>query len=183
MHSIDVSHNQVTTRCGSTEGMFIMQSVQITSAEFRKVLGTFATGVTVVTTQIHGKVHGMTANAFTSVSLNPPLVLVAVNKEAETYQYIQAAKKFGISILSADQSDLSNYYAGEPDPEIEKTIQYDYLNDIPVLGTCLSNLVCNLWAEYDGGDHSLFIGEVTALKLQGGNPLLFFSSKYRELSN
>lgn len=160
-----------------------MQSVQITPAEFRKVLSTFATGVTVVTTQVNDKVHGMTANAFTSVSLNPPLVLVAVSKDAETHQYIQETGKFGISILSGKQSDLSNYYAGKPDPEIEATLHYEYINEIPVLGTCLSNLVCNLWAQYEGGDHTLFVGEVTALRLLQGDPLLFFQSRYHELTN
>jgi flavin reductase len=160
-----------------------MQSVQITPAEFRKVLSTFATGVTVVTTQVQGKVHGMTANAFTSVSLNPPLVLVSVTKDAETHQYIQETGKFGISILSAEQSDLSNYYAGKADPEIEATLVYDYMNDIPVLRTCISSLVCNLWAQYDGGDHTLFVGEVIGQKMLQGNPLIFFQSKYRGLTD
>jgi flavin reductase len=85
--------------------------MNISQADFRKALGCFATGVTVITVDEGGEVHGMTANAFSSVSLDPPLVLVCVGHQARTHAFLQAKKRFGVNVLAADQRAISEYYA------------------------------------------------------------------------
>lgn len=149
--------------------------------DFRQALGTFATGVTVVTTVKDGAVHGMTANAFTSVSLEPPLVLVSVDKRAHTHGLILSSRLFGVNILREDQEDYSRHFSGKPDPAVEARLQYEWVDGIPVLTDSLASLACRLWADYDGGDHTLFVGRVAALEIRDGNPLLFFRSAYRRV--
>lgn len=156
-----------------------------TSLDFRQTMGKFATGVTIVTTPKGDGVHGMTANAFMSVSLEPPLVLISVDKRANTHRFIRETKCFGINILRDGQTDISNHFAGKPDPKVGQAMTYDRLADVPVLSDCLANIACRLWAKYDGGDHSLFVGEVLALQEKGteDNPLLFFQGTYRKIGS
>src|SRR5438309_8833172 len=85
--------------------------MSLTTAEFRKAMGSFATGVTIITLDLDGEVHGMTANAFTSVSLDPLLVLVCVDHKARTHAHLHARKRFGVNVLAADQKRISEYYA------------------------------------------------------------------------
>src|SRR2546423_6025315 len=85
--------------------------MSLTTAEFRKAMGSFATGVTIITLDLDGEVHGMTANAFCSVSLDPVLVLVCVDHRARTHAHLQARKRFGINVLRSDQQAISEYYA------------------------------------------------------------------------
>lgn len=156
-------------------------TTQFDSTEFRRALGTFCTGVTVVTIPHADGVAGMTANSFTSVSLDPPLVLVSVGKTSATCGRIREAGRFGVTILASDQIDVSNYFAGKRTPEVEATLAYDWHEDIPMLASGLANLACRLWAEYDGGDHALFVGEVLGLRIQKtDDPLLYFKG-YRQL--
>lgn len=149
------------------------------AADFRRTLATFATGITVVTSVEEGGVHGMTANSFASVSLDPPLILVSVDKKTRTHELIAKAQKFGVSILRRDQEVYSRHFAGKPDPHLQP--EYDWVGEVPVLADCLSWLACRLWASYEGGDHTIYVGEVLALRVHGGEPLIFFGSAYREL--
>ncbi|MCL6446364.1 MAG: flavin reductase family protein [Alicyclobacillus sp.] len=151
---------------------------RIDPQEFRKAMGLFATGVTVVTTLDQKSVHGMTANAFTSVSLDPPLVLVSVDKRAETHSLIPACQSFGVNILRNDQEQLSRRYATKHDPVQDSQDLYDIVDGIPVMKDCLCAIACTLWRSYDGGDHTLYLGEVIHLRASQGEPLIFFSSKY-----
>ncbi|GEO27238.1 flavin oxidoreductase [Alicyclobacillus acidoterrestris] len=150
-------------------------------ADFRKVMGKFASGVTVVTTEVSGVIHGMTANAFISVSLDPSLVLISVDKRAKTHGYIQETGTFGISILSEEQQTLSNLFAQSSTPDASAGIRYERLNDVPVLADTVATIACELWASYDGGDHTLFVGLVTSLAHSDKNPLLYFGSQYHTL--
>lgn len=155
---------------------------QFNALDFRQAMGKFATGVTVVTTPGGEEgVHGMTANAFMSVSLEPPLVLVSVDKRANTHQYIAQAKYFGVNILRADQSGVSNHFAGKPSIEVQQGLKYDWHDKVPILSDCLANIACRLWASYDGGDHTLYVGEVIALNVTEADPLLYFQGNYRAL--
>ncbi len=154
-------------------------STQFDSSEFRKAMGTFATGVTVVTTTKGEEVFGMTANSFTSISLNPPLVLVSVGKNLSMHDWIHDAGIFGVTVLSADQRDASDFFAGKRTPEVEASLSYDWHENIPMLSGGLANVACRLWAEYDGGDHTLFIGEVLGLRVQGKNNPLLYHGGYR----
>lgn len=151
------------------------------SLDFRQTMGKFATGVTVVTTPDGEGVHGMTANAFMSVSLEPPLVLVSVSKRANTHRNIKKANCFGVNILRDDQRDLSDHFAGRLNVDLEQKLQYHWHDDIPLLSDCLANIACRLWTSYDGGDHTLYVGEVLALKHDEANPLIFFEGSYRTL--
>ncbi|WP_342431445.1 flavin reductase family protein [Neobacillus sp. FSL H8-0543] len=147
---------------------------------FRNAMGKFATGITVVTTEVNSEPHGMTANAFVSVSLTPKLVLVSIDKRAKILSKIQDSKKFAISFLSADQEAESMRFAGQLKEDIPYS--FDRFGELPVIKGALANMSCNLYNEVEAGDHILFIGEVTDLQVNEGDPLLYFGGKYRTLT-
>lgn len=158
----------------------------IDEKDFRRVLGAFATGVTIVTTRAGDKVHGLTANAFCSVSLSPPLVLVCVNKNAQSHEVIMQGKCFAVNILSADQRHIAERFAQEA---LSSAARFDKLElrtaitGAPVLGESLGWVDCKLTASHDGGDHTIFVGEAVALG--GGekeSPLLYFRGEYQILN-
>ncbi|GAA0330308.1 flavin reductase family protein [Bacillus carboniphilus] len=148
---------------------------------FRNAMGKFATGITVITTEVDGNVHGMTANAFMSVSLNPKLVVVSIDHKARMHDIIKNAGKFAVSILAKDQEEYSMIFAGQR--KDEETIQFKRFNDMPVIDDALVNLTCRLHDAHVAGDHTLYIGEVTDLTMQDGDPILYFGGKYRSMTN
>ncbi|MGB8771886.1 MAG: flavin reductase family protein [Candidatus Korobacteraceae bacterium] len=156
----------------------------VTPNEFRAALGRFATGVTVITVETaEGQVHGMTANAFCSVSLQPPLVLVCIDHLAETYLHIRERRKFGVSVLREEQEALSEFFA---DPERNRDAGYrlgirywPMQSGTPVLQNTLANLDCSVVNAYEGGDHTIFVGEVREVSVADGAPLLYFRGRYR----
>ena len=153
-------------------------------AEFRKAMGSFATGVTIITLDVEGEVHGMTANALASVSLNPPLLLVCVDQAARTHAHLHARKRFGVNILADGQRQISEYYARPVEEQIEKesAARFDRTPlGTPVLHGALSYLECRLQWTHDAGDHTIFIAEVEDVVVRSGEPLLFFRSQYRQI--
>lgn len=158
----------------------------VTQTEFRKAMGSFATGVTVITVDYEGEVHGMTANAFTSVSLDPLLVLVCVDHRARTHTHLHARKRFGVNVLAENQRTISEYYA-RPTPthqnaEQEAGARFDRTqHGTPVLHGALSYLECRLHSAQDAGDHTIFIAEVEDVVVRAGDPLLYFRSAYRQI--
>lgn len=148
------------------------------TTDFRRALGHFATGVTVVTLWREGVLHGMTANAFSSVSLDPPLVLVCVDKSGSTHDAIPMVGRFAVNILGEDQRSLSQYFAGQRDPAVEVPLKGEAKARSPIIDGCIAWLDCTLWNQYDGGDHSIFVARVEGLQVPGGRPLLFFAGKY-----
>ena len=157
----------------------------LTATDFRRALGAFATGVTVITVDQEGEVHGMTANAFTSVSLDPPLVLVCVDHRARTHAHLHARKRFGVNVLSNEQQAISEYYArsGETHQHAEKAgaIFDRTAHGTPVLRGALAYLECKLLKSEKAGDHTVFIAEVEEIEVREGEPLLYFRSEYRGL--
>jgi flavin reductase (DIM6/NTAB) family NADH-FMN oxidoreductase RutF len=155
-------------------------------SEFRKAMGSFATGVTIITVDLDGEVHGMTANAFTSVSLDPFLVLVCVDHAARTHAHLHAKKRFGINVLCENQQAISDYYA-RPDrdhhsAEDETDAKFDRTqHGTPVLHGSLAYLECRLHTVQEAGDHTIFIAEVEDVVVREGKPLLFFRGKYRKV--
>ena len=152
----------------------------IEEAEFRRVLGHFATGVAVVTASDGaGPPRGLTANAIASVSLDPPLVLVCVELGADTHEVIAAAQAFAISVLHADDEArarrFASYAAGEKFDGVAFTAE---VTGAPILDDALAWVDCRLWATYDGGDHTIFVGEVVAGDAVDGPPLLYFRGGY-----
>lgn len=151
--------------------------------EFRDAMGRFATGVVVVSTEHEGQAHAMTANAFMSGSLQPPLVLVSVAHTARMHGRIGAAGRFGISVLGQGQLAVSNHFAGKPSPD--HTPQFDRLLDVPVVGGAAVQLVAELRHAYPCGDHTLFVGEALVLRsaVQPPQPLLFHAGRYAQLAS
>jgi flavin reductase (DIM6/NTAB) family NADH-FMN oxidoreductase RutF len=149
-------------------------------------MGSFATGVTVITVEREpGLVHGMTANSFTSVSLDPLLILVCVDQSARLLGYLKVQRRFGVNILQAAQRPISDFFAKpqqEPAIEAQLGIRFQWTNSgIPLLADSLAQLACNVVAEHKTGDHTIFIGEVESLHLKEGNPLIYYRGQYREL--
>ncbi|HEY4764532.1 MAG TPA: flavin reductase family protein [Candidatus Sulfotelmatobacter sp.] len=155
-------------------------------AEFRRAMGCFATGVTIVTVDLDGEVHGMTANAFASVSLDPMLVLVCVDHTTRTHAHLHAKKRFGINVLCQEQRAISEYYA-RPErthehAEQEAGARFERTrHGTPMLEGSLAYLECRLHSAEVAGDHTIFIAEVEDVVVREGEPLLFFRGKYRKV--
>jgi flavin reductase (DIM6/NTAB) family NADH-FMN oxidoreductase RutF len=148
--------------------------------KFRTAMGKFATGVTVIGTEVEGNVHGMTANAFMSVSLDPKLVVVSIGEKAKILNKIKESKIFTVNILAADQQELSMIFAGQL--KEHKEVTFDRLDGKPVLAGAVAQIACEVSAEHVEGDHTLFIGKVTDIHLEDAEPLVFYSGKYRSLT-
>ena len=147
---------------------------------FRRTLGMFATGVTVLTTRVGEQVHGMTANAFMSVSLRPPLVLVSIDRRAKMGAHLHEGTRFGVSVLEAHQTGLSDRFAGrvsEDPPEAA----FEVVHETPLVEGALAHLVARVVRSYWGGDHSLFLGQVEFARYGDGQPLLFHGGRYERL--
>ncbi|TCP30190.1 flavin reductase (DIM6/NTAB) family NADH-FMN oxidoreductase RutF [Scopulibacillus darangshiensis] len=142
---------------------------------FRDAMGKFATGITVITTVIDDHIHGMTANAFMSVSLDPKLITVSIDEKAHMYDKMQQTGKFAVSILSDKQTKMSMHFAGQKEKE---DVEFDWHGGVPVIKDALANIICNVYDSHKVGDHTLFIGEVVDLHLSEGDPLTFFGGKY-----
>ncbi|WP_337173285.1 flavin reductase family protein [Paludisphaera sp.] len=150
----------------------------------RKVMGRFATGVTVVTTGGPMGMHGLTANAVTSLSLDPPLILVAIGKRAQTREFIMANRCFAVNILRLDQEEVSRRFA-VPGPKdfLGLDLSTD-VTDAPVIAGCLAYVDCRLHDVLPGGDHEIFLGEVVGGAVHdGADPLLYFAGEYRRLAD
>lgn len=147
---------------------------------FRRTLGMFATGVTIITTQVGDQVHGMTANAFMSVSLRPPLVLISVDKRAKMNALLRDGVRFGVSVLVDDQHELSDRFAGRA-VEDPAEAHFTEVHETPLVEGALAGLVTRVARSYWGGDHSLFLGRVEYARWGGGRPLLFHGGKYEHL--
>jgi flavin reductase (DIM6/NTAB) family NADH-FMN oxidoreductase RutF len=154
------------------------------SKEFRSTVGAFATGVTVITTKGEEHAYGMTANAFSSLSLDPPLVLVCVISGSEGSDHIAANECFAVNILAASQEPLSRYFASRDRPrggdafsEVPHRVS---ATGSPILEGAIGYLDCRLHASHDAGDHLIFIGEVLEIGHDPeGQPLLFHGGKYQ----
>ncbi len=155
--------------------------------DLRDVLGMYATGVTVVTTQASGEPYGMTANSFTGVSVDPPLVLVCVMSEAAGAAMIAASRHFAVNVLAAEQESISHFFASRYRPRGADAFagvpHRRLVTGAPIIDGVPAYLDCSLVAEYEAGDHTIFIGEVLALGAEppGRSPLLFFGSRYWSL--
>jgi flavin reductase (DIM6/NTAB) family NADH-FMN oxidoreductase RutF len=151
--------------------------------EFRNVMGQFATGVTVLTTEKDGRLHGMTANSVTSVSLDPLLILVCLMREARTALAIQEAKRFAVNILGDQQEELSRRFARPGQDHFEGLDILQGPHGLPFLPGCLAYLTCKVTEIVQAGDHDVVFAEVDHCEASpnGGAPLLFFQGGYRRL--
>jgi flavin reductase (DIM6/NTAB) family NADH-FMN oxidoreductase RutF len=146
---------------------------------FRHALGRFATGVVVVTAAYEGREHGMTANAFTSVSLDPPLVLVCIGNRARMSGLLEQGMEYGISILSHTQCEISQCFAGRGQPSIP--IAFSWRRGVPFIADACAHFLCRLSDARVAGDHTLFIGAVEEFTLSQEEPLIFHRGGYSVL--
>ena len=158
-----------------------------TGSDFRSALGSFATGVTVITTGGQGHSYGMTANAFSSVSLDPPLVLVCVKSGAEGCQHIESNGCFAVNILASEQEPLSRFFSSKDRPkgvDAFRDVPHEIVaTGAPIIDGVVAFLDCLLDHSHTAGDHEIYIGEVRALKVNADvPPLLFFGGGYQYLS-
>jgi flavin reductase (DIM6/NTAB) family NADH-FMN oxidoreductase RutF len=155
----------------------------IDSRTFRHAAGQFATGVTVISMALEGEVRAMTVNSFTSVSLQPPLVLVCLGKESRAGKHIRTATRFCVSILGDNQRDLSAYFAGAWKAPVPPRVSFTDWDGVPRLDGAIAAIACTLYAIHEGGDHWIVVGEVvdTFRAEHDCRPLVFFAGGYVDL--
>lgn len=155
----------------------------VDGALYRQVLGHFATGVTVITAVDDGEPVGMAANSFTSVSLDPPLVLFCAGKASSTWPRIDAAGAYAVNILAGDQEEVCRRFAAKDGDRFEGVGWSTAVTGSPILDGALAYLDCTIDARHDAGDHVLVVGRVVDLAVPGeGAPLLFFRGGYADLA-
>ncbi|MSQ31550.1 MAG: flavin reductase [Dehalococcoidia bacterium] len=164
-----------------------MQDDLIDSREFRDVMGRFATGVTVVTTRVGHEQRGMTANAVTSLSLHPPMLLVCVDRSASMHPFLEVAEAFAVNILAAEQKPASEFFArhSEQSAELGGFPHHAGTTGVPLLDGALAAVECRITERYSGGDHTIVLGRVVAIHsgTPEGAPLVFFGGKYRAIAD
>ena len=159
------------------------ETMDVSQADFRKVLGRFATGVTVVTTCDGEHRLGITVNAFSSVSLDPPLILVCIEKTSYLHQVMLRNGSFAVNVLSEDQLDLCKCFAGHSAARRNfcDTPSHTAVTGAPILDHSLGWIDCRIVNVYPGGDHSIVVGHVEALGGGEGRPLLYHRGKYPKI--
>ena len=155
-----------------------MTELSFEPAAFRKALGSFATGVTVVTTCANGERFGVTANSFSSVSLNPPLVLWSLAKSSSSLAAFSSASGFAVHILASDQQALSNRFAMRGVDKFADVPLESGSDGIPLLVGCAARFECRTTYQYEGGDHIIFVGQVHAFGHGDKDPLVFHAGRY-----
>jgi flavin reductase (DIM6/NTAB) family NADH-FMN oxidoreductase RutF len=158
------------------------KTLVIPAAEFRQALGHFASGVTVVTTcDEDSKPTGMTASAFTSVSLDPPLILVCVDHQAQTYPALLGSGRFAVNILRADQEDVSRRFATTRLDKFDTVPFALGALGLPLVEGALAQIECTTVSRHVEGDHTIFVGQVEHVVIGTGEPLLYFRGRYDRL--
>ena len=155
----------------------------VTSDEFRSALSRFPSGITVVTTRdSEGRFHGITVSAFCSLSLEPPRVLVCIEKTTGSHEALLESQAFIVNMLNSDQREMSERFASIIENKFDGMDLVTGLDGIPLLLGCIANLECRVTNSFDGGDHSIFVGEIEKAAVHDGDPILYSRGGYRELS-
>ncbi len=158
-------------------------NTDLTIDQFKAAMGRLPTGVSIISTNIGEQLYGFTASSFTSLSLDPMLVLFCLSKKVSSAAAFSLSTKFAISVLAEDQEAISHHFAK---PHIDKFLYQPYKlterTECPVILGAITWIECNKVSEYDGGDHIIFTGEVIAIHINNSkNPLIYFSKDYRKL--
>ena len=158
--------------------------LKISNDEFRAALGRFASGVTVITTRDdENRLHGITVSAFCSVSLEPPLILVCIDKQAGSHHAFEQSRAFIVNILREDQQYLSDRFASHLSDKFDGVKYRAGIENLPVLEDVLVNLECRLVNGHDNGDHTIYIGEIVVAVVNDGKPLIYFQGEYRKIES
>lgn len=157
--------------------------MSINKDEFRQALGRFASGVTVITTKDKsGRLHGITVSAFSSVSLDPPLILVCIEKKAGSHQAFEESEFFNVNVLADSQQHLSDHFASHLPDKFDGIEYFATDKGLPFLKDALVHLECKLTYAHAGGDHTIFVGEIQNSNVRDGEPLIYFHGNYRKLT-
>jgi len=153
----------------------------ISDVEFKSVMGRFSTGVTVVTTCDGDRPAGVTVNTFASISLNPPLVMVSIDKRSHMHDLTAHMGFFAVNILGADQQEVSRRFAGQTGDRNDRFRQTSFhagKTGAPILDDAIAHVECRVVEVYPAGDHSIFLGQVEALGASAGEPLVYYRARY-----
>jgi flavin reductase (DIM6/NTAB) family NADH-FMN oxidoreductase RutF len=155
----------------------------ISKDEFRSAMSRFASGVTVVTTQTEThQPAGMTVSAFASLSLDPPLVLVCIDKRTSIHDHLVEGRYFAVNVLAEDQEILSRRFASRDTDRFSGTGYAEGVTGVPILSDVLAAMECRIVYTYPGGDHTIVVGEVERTTFNDGKPLAYFRGGYAELA-
>lgn len=151
----------------------------VSTADFKRAMGQFATGVTVVTTlDADGRPLGLTVSAFSSVSLDPVLVLVCIDNNSETHDGFEASRTFGVSILAEGQEDWSDRFAFGGSEKFTAAPLITGASGVPLVPGALAHLECRVHSRLPGGDHTIYVGEVTSIAVAPGRPLVYHGGAF-----
>jgi flavin reductase (DIM6/NTAB) family NADH-FMN oxidoreductase RutF len=154
----------------------------VTSEEFRRACGRFATGITIASVlDAHGAPHGLTVSSFASVSLDPPLILICLGRDVSVIDHFRASNKFGINVLAEGQRDLSERFARKGHDRFDGLEWQRGATGVPLLTGVLAAMECRTSHQFTAGDHDIFVGEMLAARVADGAPLIHFASRYRGL--
>lgn len=153
----------------------------IDDSRFKEAMSHFASGVTIVTTELDGTPYGLTVASFASLSLHPPLVMVCVARKAKSHDAIHEAGHFGVSILEQSQADVSGRFASKADDKFAGITTRRGEHGMPLIDGAICTLECRVHSELSGGDHTIFVGEVLDSSTSDGAPLVYYRSSYREI--
>lgn len=154
----------------------------IDAGGFKKAMSRWVSGVTVVTAEHSGVRHGMTVSSFSSVSLDPPLVLICIGKAAPTHDTIRKGERFVVNVLAEGQEAISIRFATKHDDRFEGVAVHDGQLGVPIIEGCVAAIECRLFETLPGGDHTIFVGEVVNAELAEGSPLLYFQGGHRKMA-
>jgi flavin reductase (DIM6/NTAB) family NADH-FMN oxidoreductase RutF len=154
----------------------------VASAEFRRACGRFPAGVTIASVlDAQGAPHGLTVSSFTSVSLDPPLILICLGHRVSAIEAFRASAHFGINVLAEDQRDLAERFASKGRDRFDGVKWRRGRTGVPILAGVLAAMECAVRQRIAVGDHDIFVGEMVAARVAGGRPLIHFASHYRSL--
>jgi flavin reductase (DIM6/NTAB) family NADH-FMN oxidoreductase RutF len=174
---------QLSTLREGEDGAVAEEQPMVDIAQFKRALGLWASGVTVVSTRIDGLVYCMTASSFSSLSIDPLMVLVCVAHDARLHGLLMESSSFAVNILRDDQRHLADAYSRsgrEPQEKLDLVETFDGPSGSPIFKRCLAYIDCTMGSVYDGGDHSIVLGKVQAAGSdESGMPLLYFNRNYR----
>lgn len=152
-----------------------------TAAQYKAVMRHFPTGVTVVTSLRNGEPRGLTVSSFASVSIDPPLVLICVNREARSYLFISTSRIFCVNVLAGNQRDLAERFSGKRREEQFKGVEFDVdATGAAVLRGTVAHLDCEVVEEHTAGSHSIFIGRVLSCSARPGSPLGYYNGDFHD---
>ncbi|HXD20100.1 MAG TPA: flavin reductase family protein [Vicinamibacterales bacterium] len=157
------------------------QAPPIDAGLFRRVMGRFASGVAVITAESGGQVRGMTASAFMSGSIDPPLIIVAVARRALMHGHLIAAGRFAVNILGAGQHEVANHFAGRALPAYAPEFVFE--GAIPTLGGVATVITADTATTYECGDHSIFVGRIRTMTADDSPPLVYHAGKFGALAS